>query len=119
MKDYRFISAKEFYEKGYLQEVNRRFLHSVGLSLTVEENKDGEWQYLGILDYRDEERPLSMLFHEMNEDEIQEALAFESSVNQEIVKRADSRIDILGGIIEPIVALPQEVKESINESNND
>lgn len=51
----RRISIKEFREKGYLQEVNRRFFHPLGLALEVIiDDKTGEEKLGGVWDYRDD-----------------------------------------------------------------
>jgi len=57
------ISVKEFRETGYLQELNRRFLHPLGLALKVTVNKDtGEEALSGIWDARDD--PFGIIFSE-------------------------------------------------------
>ena len=49
------ISAKEFQELGYLQEVNRRFLHPLGLALEViRDDESGEVSFGGVWDSRDD-----------------------------------------------------------------
>lgn len=48
------MDIKEFKEKGYLQEVNRRFFHPIGLALAVALDNDGEWSLDGVLDARDD-----------------------------------------------------------------
>jgi hypothetical protein len=37
----KYIDIKEFREKGYLQELNRQFLHPLGLALEVVIHEDG------------------------------------------------------------------------------
>lgn len=54
METLNFISIKEFREKGYLQELNRQFLHPLGLALSVEINDDGTENLGGIWDYRED-----------------------------------------------------------------
>ena len=52
----RTISIKEFREKGYLQELNRQFLHPLGLALAVKiddlgcESLDRVWDYRADLE---------------------------------------------------------------------
>jgi hypothetical protein len=41
MKKIKKIDIKEFREKGYLQELNRQFLHPLGLALEITINDDG------------------------------------------------------------------------------
>jgi hypothetical protein len=48
------IDIAEFRDKGYLQEVNRQFLHPLGLALSVVINEDGSASLGGICDYRDD-----------------------------------------------------------------
>ena len=57
------MDIKEFRELGYLQELNRNFLHPLGLSLEViiDEETGGE-RFGGIWDYRDD--PEGLLFAE-------------------------------------------------------
>ena len=54
MSDIKFIDIKEFREKGFLQEVNRLFLHRLGLALSIQINKDGTESLGGIWDYRED-----------------------------------------------------------------
>jgi len=48
------IDIKEFREFGFLQEVNRRFLHPLGLALEIRQHEDGTESLGGIRDYRDD-----------------------------------------------------------------
>lgn len=48
------IDIKEFQEEGYLQELNRQFLHPLGLALEVIIEDDGSMTLGGIWDYRDD-----------------------------------------------------------------
>lgn len=58
--DIKRIDIKEFREFGYLQEVNRRFLHPLGLALEVVVEEDGTERLGGVWDYRDD--PEGMAF---------------------------------------------------------
>ena len=60
-KEIKKIDIKEFREKGYLQELNRRFLHPLGLALEIRQRHDGT-EILGeIWDYREEEGYIMIL----------------------------------------------------------
>ena len=49
------ISAKEFRDFGYLQELNRQFLHPLGLALEVViDNATGDMSIGGVHDCRDD-----------------------------------------------------------------
>lgn len=50
----KLLSVKEFRELGFLQEINRQFLHPMGLALSVNVDEDGEECFGGIWDYRDD-----------------------------------------------------------------
>lgn len=60
MNDIKRIDIKEFRERGYLQEVNRQFLHPLGLALEVVVDDDGSETLGGVWDYRDD--PEGMIF---------------------------------------------------------
>jgi hypothetical protein len=47
---------------GFLQELNRRFLHPCGLALSVEVHEDGTETFDSIFDFRDD--PEGILFEE-------------------------------------------------------
>lgn len=50
------IDIKEFRAKGFLQEVNRKFFHPLGLALEVIiKDETGEESLGGIWDYRDDQ----------------------------------------------------------------
>jgi hypothetical protein len=54
MSDRKYMDVKEFREAGYLQELNRQFLHPLGLAIEVAVDPDGK-EYLGrIWDSRDD-----------------------------------------------------------------
>jgi hypothetical protein len=52
MEDIKRIDIKEFRSLGFLQELNRKFLHPLGLALEVIIEKDGTEKLGGIWDYR-------------------------------------------------------------------
>lgn len=58
--DTKRMSAAEFRRLGYLQEVNRRFLHPLGLALVVVQEEDGTEHFEDVLDRRDD--PEGMAF---------------------------------------------------------
>jgi hypothetical protein len=47
-----FMRVSEFRSEGYLQELNRRFLHPLGLALSTETDEHGIETLHGIWDYR-------------------------------------------------------------------
>lgn len=49
-----YMDLAEFRSFGYLQEINRRFLHPLGLALEVVVHEDGTETLGGIWDYRDD-----------------------------------------------------------------
>lgn len=54
------VDIKEFREKGFLQEANRKFFHPLGLALEIIIEADGTESLGGIWDYRDD--PEGMFF---------------------------------------------------------
>lgn len=89
------MSIKEFREFGYLQELNRAFLHPKGLALEVViDEETGEVSLGGIWDYRDDS----------------EGIIFEDGpdadkairVMQDLAKRKPIREEALGFWIQPL-----------------
>lgn len=56
------ISIKDFVEEGYLQELNRQFLHPLGLALSIQIDDDGKYNLSDIIDNRDD--PEGIIFDE-------------------------------------------------------
>ena len=54
MADIVYLPVKEFRREGYLQELNRLFLHPLGLALEVIVEEDGTETLGGIWDYRND-----------------------------------------------------------------
>lgn len=52
--DIRRIDIREFREFGYLQEINRTFLHPLGLALEVVVEEAGTERLGGVWDYRED-----------------------------------------------------------------
>ena len=50
----KYMDVKEFVDLGYLQELNRRFLHPLGLALAVTTHDDGTEELACVYDARDD-----------------------------------------------------------------
>ncbi len=88
-----YIDINEFREAGYLQELNRRFLHPLGLALEVVVEEDGTERLGGIWDYRDD--PEGMRYAD-------DGLADKATaIDDELTRRAPARIAALGYMIQP------------------
>lgn len=98
-KEIKKIDIKEFCEKGYLQELNRQFLHPFGLALEIKiDEHSGTYSLNGIWDCRDD--PEGIIFGDLSsEDAIQKA----KNVSNERKRLRQSRLDILGYEIQPII----------------
>lgn len=91
------MSVDEFVGLGFLQEVNRQFLHLYGLALEVTIDKFGKHHLSGVWDYRDD--PTGVCFADLSGPE-PEAKA--NIVERERQKHLSSRIDLFGKEIQPI-----------------
>lgn len=83
------IDIKEFREKGYLQELNRQFLHPLGMALEIIQDEDtGEEKLGGIWDYREDEKGIyfdfqnSSYYFDQPEDRIKKAKEKKEFVEQ-------------------------------------
>lgn len=95
------MDAKEFRERGYLQEVNRQFFHPLGLALEVIVDRDesGEitqTRFGGVWDYRDD--PEGMRFAEFSPEEVERG----ERVMDEQRTKISSRVAALGYVVQPL-----------------
>lgn len=100
-KDVKRIDIKEFREKGYLQEVNRQFLHPLGLALEVEIDEDGNEKLGGVWDYREDEG----IYYDLKnseQDRIDNFIRNENFIKSEQDIIGNRRMKKLGFIVEPI-----------------
>ena len=95
MADIKRMSASEFRELGYLQEVNRLFLHPLGLALEVVREDDSTEHFGSVWDYRDD--PEGIRFDELGADERAKAEA----IAVERRERALTRAQRLGYVVQP------------------
>lgn len=90
------IPIKEFRELGFIQEINRRFLHPCGLALEVIVDKDAGTETLGgVWDYRDD--PEGMEFAEG-------VISVEKarSVDRLLKAKEETRLRELGYVVQPV-----------------
>jgi hypothetical protein len=90
------IPIKEFRALGFIQEINRRFLHPCGLALeVVVDQETGEETLGGVWDYRDD--PEGMVFAEgvIAVDKVR-------TVNEILKSKEDIRLRELGYVIQPV-----------------
>lgn len=101
-KDVKRIDIKEFREKGYLQEVNRQFLHPLGLALEIIADDDGNEKLGGIWDGRED--PEGIYYDLQNSSVERNKKFFENRkfVLDEARTKEPARIKLFGSVIEPI-----------------
>jgi hypothetical protein len=91
--DIKRIDIAEFRALGYLQELNRRFLHPLGLAMEVVVEDDGTERLGGVWDYRDD--PEGIRF---GGSDLTERAGY---VTQEMIRRAPARRTALGYVVQP------------------
>jgi hypothetical protein len=90
----RVMEVDEFHEAGFLQEVNRLFLHPLGLALEI--RVEGEKKMFGrIWDYRDD--PEGLVFADGEIDAKKAQL-----VEDMRASKAETRMRKLGFIVQPV-----------------
>jgi len=98
----KYITIKEFRERGYLQELNRRFLHPLGMALEVTVNEEGTEVFSGVWDYRDDPEGL---YYNLAESDNERLCSFReklNTVNKEYKTKGMTREKTLGFTVEPI-----------------
>jgi hypothetical protein len=103
MSEIKKIDIKEFREKGYLQELNRQFLHPLGLALAVSVNENGEEMLDGIWDYREDDEGIIYDLKNSNDERIKKFIINKYNIENESLKFALSRQKLLGYVVEPII----------------
>lgn len=86
------IDIAEFRRLGYLQEVNRRFLHPLGLALEVIHADDGSERLGGVWDYRDD--PEGIVFTDVDHKQA-------AYIDLQWEGRRQARINVLGWMVQP------------------
>lgn len=94
------MTLKEFYELGLVQELNRIFLHPMGLAFCIKTDEEkGTAEFDSIIDYRDD--PEGMIFSKEVID------TDEARLKEEVVKKMldgkwDLRVKNFGWQIQPV-----------------
>lgn len=93
----KYIDIEEFVSKGYLLEVNRQFLHRLGLSMTVSRDNDsGKWSIVGFKDARDD--PEGWIFVELDDLDKQRAAIVASELSEKDTYRQAK----FGWVVQPL-----------------
>ena len=99
MAEIKRIDIKEFRERGYLQEANRRFFHPLGLALEVTINDEtGEETLSGVWDYRED--PEGITFGGSDNYGLDALKAENVSYDWQVHESA--RIKFFGQVIQPL-----------------
>ncbi len=96
------IDIKEFRENGYLQELNRRFLHPLGLALEIITYENGVETLGGIWDYREDEEGIYYDIKNSDDKRIDKFKRNKNFIDSELEIRNKRRIEKLGFDIEEI-----------------
>ena len=98
-----WIDIKEFRESGYLEEVNRRFFHPIGLAMAVHVDDEGVETIAGIYDDREDPEGWIMGYSSWPDPDVQRARARERAmfIDAERNKRAMARFTKFGWITQP------------------
>ena len=96
------LDVKKFRELGYLQELNRNFLHPLGLALEVSIDENGFEYISGIQDHRSDDEGLIFDLKSSNQERLEIFKKRIEFIESEFLKRSKNREEKLGFIIEPI-----------------
>lgn len=86
------MKIADFRADGYLQELNRRFLHPLGLALEVVVDSTGHEHIGGVWDYRDDPEGINYLEIDLKKTE---------KVDRRWKKREPARVEGLGYMVQP------------------
>lgn len=91
----KYMDIKEFREKGFLQELNRLFLHPLGLALEINVDDNGNENLSRIWDCRLDPEGIAFA------DEVLEH-AKTNNVESERIQHVDARLEKLGYVVQPL-----------------
>lgn len=97
-----YMDINEFREEGYLQEVNRRFFHPLGLALTVEITDSGEERIGGINDFREDEEGVIYDLKNSDNDRIKKFNKNFDFITSELSNKYKTRMTKFGFVVEDI-----------------
>ena len=101
-KEIKTINITEFRKKGYLQELNRQFLHPLGLALVVSIDEDDNEILSGIHDFRED--PTGIIY-DLEKSETDRIVRFNENadfIEKEFDRTIKHRMDKLGFGVEVI-----------------
>ena len=84
-----YINIEEFRNEGYLHELNRLFLHPLGLALEVVVDDNGEYTLGGIWDYREDAEGITYAPETLSEEKV-------LNIEKIIQERYQARLMALG-----------------------
>ena len=93
----RYVPIQEFVEFGYLQELNRQFLHPLGMALAWGFDDDAEIVLMGIQDHRSATD--GMIFADLSDEE---SRTKERKVAAECDRRMSARMSSVGSWVQPM-----------------
>ena len=96
------MDIKDFREYGFLQELNRQFLHPMGMALEVEIDDNGNEYLGGIWDYTDDEEGIYYDIENRDYEKVMEMKRKREFVDGFREDKEEARKKKLGFIIEPI-----------------
>lgn len=101
--DIKRMSVKEFRELGYLQELNRQFLHPLGLALEVViDNDTGNESFGEVWDYREDPEGITYGLQQSDIERNQRFATKAEYVESERLRIKESREKLLGFEVEPV-----------------
>lgn len=93
----KYMNLTEFRDLGYLQELNRNFLHTLGLGMEMTTDKAGRTVISGIWDYRDD--PEGLCFNDLSDEG---AKIKSERIHDQLEEKMRYRVPKLGWFVQPI-----------------
>jgi len=91
------MAVKKFRESGFLQELNRQFLHPLGLALEVVVNEDGNESFGEVWDCRDDVE--GIIFAEFSTSDVARSELIEEMQRSKEMERES----LLGYNVQPLI----------------
>jgi len=99
MAEMKLVDINDFRDLGYLQELNRCFLHPLGLALVVTKDANGSSTITGVWDCRDDQEGIVFEWGGAPGSDTKSKAEYVAS---EMADRRPYREKLFGGMIQPL-----------------
>lgn len=105
----KLVPLTDLQKDGIIQEINRRFLHPLGMAISYVTDGPDEGLLGELWDYRDDPEGMAFVITDDNITEmLGKAQAFQEMVNEIQANNSEGRLNLFGSLVQPISIYPRK-----------